>query len=134
VDYPAIAAEAACAGQSNTAIEYQLIKHGMKDTVARPMAEFMAAAFQRRLELRKQKRSAMWTSLVGGLLLGLVNLLANFTEQAHSSPSLRLMVVSCALAGAVLFFMGLWRFVAGPRPILAADLTAEWAAKEEEDQ
>jgi hypothetical protein len=131
VDYPTVAAEAACSGQSNTAIEYQLIKHGMKDAAARPLAEFMAAAFQSRLELRKQKKVSMWGFIVVGLVLGAVDLAASFTERAHNSPTLRVMVVSFAVVGAILFFMGLWRFVGGPRPILAADLAAEWAEKQE---
>lgn len=123
------AAEAACAGQSCTAIEFQLIKHGMKDAQVRPLADFMAKAFERRVELRKQKKVSMWTSLVGGLFLVLVDLLANFTERTRNSPSLRLMVVSFAIVGAALFFLGLWRFVAGPRPILAAHLVEEWQEK-----
>lgn len=74
----------------------------MKDAAARPLAEFMAAAFQARLELRKQKKASMWGFIIVGLVLGAVDLVASFTERAQSSPILRAMVVSFAVVGSTL--------------------------------
>jgi len=90
------------------------------------MVQFMAAACQRHRELQKQKKATMWVRVLGGLLVTIVCSSASLNPRARSSPLLELLVVSFALVGTILLFSGLWRFVAGPRPMRAAELTAAW--------
>jgi hypothetical protein len=132
VDPIVAAAESFCAGQSSASVEFLLIKHGLPQAKARQTADGMAAAYQLRSETKKQKKTAMWLSIVGGLALIAINLAASLIVQgARSSGQFDLLIRGFVIVGTILFFSGIWRFVAGPRPIRPAELIADWRKAKE---
>ena len=126
VDIIAVAAGAVCGGQSPHAVEYELVKHGMKQLQAQQMAEFMATSFEEHQEQQKQRKATMWARLLGGLLLAIICSIASFLAPNQHGLGFKAMVVSFVVVGLFLFISGLWRFAAGPRPTRPEDLIAAW--------
>lgn len=107
-------------------MEYELVKHGMKQAEAQQMAEFMSTSFLEHQEQQKQRKATMWVRILAGTVLTGICSSASFFIRNQSVGGLKAIVASFALIGLFLLISGLWRFAAGPRPTRPEDLTASW--------